>query len=360
MDAKGQVTRWNYDEYGRVTNKLDQAGAVILRYNYDAEGRLTNRWSAAKTNTFYMYDPVGNLTNINYEVSPDVSLRYDELNRLTRMVDASGTSTYTYTAGNQLRTEDGPFASDTVTNTYQNRLRVALGLQQPTGAWTNGFRYDAARRLTNVTSQAGSFGYEYLGGIGGSGFSSALVKRLVLPNLAAITNKYEGVARLLATHLRTTSGALTNKHDYVYNPAGQRTNEVRADASTVAYAYDKIGQLKIGDSSVAAEDRGYAYDTAWNLNWRTNNLGATAFTVDSRNQLVTAAGFNCTYDANGNLTLYEDGNTMTRYFYDDENRLTTITNGPWAAEPPPPPPETGPSPDGVLALTTVSVTPNTY
>ena len=60
-------------------------------------------------------------------------------------------------AGGLLYTEDGPFTSDTVTNTYINRLRTTLSLQQPTGAWTNRFGWDAAKRLTNVTSQAGSF-----------------------------------------------------------------------------------------------------------------------------------------------------------------------------------------------------------
>jgi len=33
-------------------------------------------------------------------------------------------------------------------------------------------------------------------------------------------------------------------------------------------AYDPIGQLKVADSSVDGEDRGYAYDAAWNLNSR--------------------------------------------------------------------------------------------
>jgi YD repeat-containing protein len=31
-DGKNQTTKWNYDEYGRVTNKLDQVGTEILRY----------------------------------------------------------------------------------------------------------------------------------------------------------------------------------------------------------------------------------------------------------------------------------------------------------------------------------------
>jgi len=82
-------------------------------------------------------EPVGNLTNIDYPASTDVSLAYDSLNRLTNMVDAAGTTKYTYTAGNELYTEDGPFSSDTVTNTYLNRLRTVLALQQPTGYWTS-------------------------------------------------------------------------------------------------------------------------------------------------------------------------------------------------------------------------------
>src|SRR5437016_1731318 len=101
-DGKTQTTKWNYDEYGRVTNKLDQVAVEILRYKYDPDSRLTNRWSAAKGDTKYKYEPVGNLTNIDYAASTDVKLQYDALNRLTTMVDAVGTNKYTYASGGQL------------------------------------------------------------------------------------------------------------------------------------------------------------------------------------------------------------------------------------------------------------------
>lgn len=52
----------------------------------------------------------------------------EALSRVTNMVDAVGITKYAYTAGGQLWTEDGTFASDTVTNTYQNHLRTALSL----------------------------------------------------------------------------------------------------------------------------------------------------------------------------------------------------------------------------------------
>ena len=83
-DGKSQTTRWNYDEYGRVTNKLDRAGTEVLRYKYDADSRLTNRWSIEKGNTYFAHDPVGNLTTIDYPASPDVSFSYDALNRTPR------------------------------------------------------------------------------------------------------------------------------------------------------------------------------------------------------------------------------------------------------------------------------------
>ena len=86
---------------------------------------------------------------------------------------------------------------------YWNRLRTNLSLQQPTGVWTNQLRYDAARRLTNLTSQAGSFAYTY---DVSAGAASGLIRRLVLPNAAYITNDFDASGRLLFTRLLTSAG----------------------------------------------------------------------------------------------------------------------------------------------------------
>src|ERR1043166_9678855 len=63
-DGKSQTTSWNYDEYGRVTNKVDAAANIIFKYAYDGDNRLTNRWTAAKGTTSYSYDNAGNLTSV--------------------------------------------------------------------------------------------------------------------------------------------------------------------------------------------------------------------------------------------------------------------------------------------------------
>ena len=69
-DGKNQITTWNYDEYGRTTNKLGATRTEIFRFTFDPNNRLTNRWTATKDNTVYGYDPVGKLTNVSYAVSP--------------------------------------------------------------------------------------------------------------------------------------------------------------------------------------------------------------------------------------------------------------------------------------------------
>src|SRR5437867_7974247 len=87
----------------------------------------------------------------------------------------------------------GGFASDTVTNIYSSRMRTNLVLVQPTGTWTNRFGWDTAERLTNVTSQAGSFTNLYAVG------ASFLPIKVLLPNSSYITNTYDNMARLNGT-----------------------------------------------------------------------------------------------------------------------------------------------------------------
>lgn len=290
-DGKNQPTTWGYDSYGRVTNKVDAANNLLFVYKYDPDNRLTNRWSTAKGTTTYSYDSVGNLTHVAYAVSHSISLAYDVLNRLTNMVDAVGTTAYSYDQVGQILSEDGPWANDTVSYIYQNRLRTALSVQAPNAsAWTQSYGYDSARRLTNVVSPAGTFSYV----VGGASSASPLLKKLLLPNGAFITNSYDGNARLLSTVLKNSGGTNLDSYTYIYNAGNQRTNVVRTAGDSVSYTYDNEGELKtaVGKESSGVTNRlqeqlGYAYDAAGNLNFRTNNALVQNFNVDSLNELST-------------------------------------------------------------------------
>ncbi len=289
-DGKSQTTSWHYNLFGLVTNKADAAGTEILRYSYDANNRLTNRWSAAKTNTVYSYDAVGNLTNISYPVSTNISMSYDPLNRLANMVDAAGTTVYAYTSFGALLSEDGPWANDTVSYTYDNgRRRSGLTLLAPNAsAWTQNYGYDSASRMTNITSPAGAFAYAY------DATRQLQVKKLTLPNTAYISNTFDSVARLTGTYLKNSGNTNLNSHQYSYNAGNQRTEQVFTATNYVDYTYDNIGQLKTakGEESGGVTNRlqeqlGYVYDAAGNLNWRTNNALVQAFNVNNLNELTT-------------------------------------------------------------------------
>ena len=308
-DGKNHVTTWNYDLYGRITNKVSNTGQTLFAYAYDAVGRLTNRWTPAKTNATYRYDAVGNLTNVTYAVNSALVLQYDANNQLTKMIDGLGTSQFSYTAAGQLASEDGPWVNDFVNLTYANRQRASIALQQPNAStWQQTYTYDIAMRLTGISSPDGAYAYSYSPSLPYS--VTPIPAKLTFPSLAAINYSYDDIGRLTASELQDPSGNILNHHGYSYDLSHQRTNEVRSTDSSglsgthprVDYGYDPKGQLI---SSIASDDNsygslttrphesfGYSYDAAGNLAIRTNNPGGNqllqSFSVDSLNQLTSA------------------------------------------------------------------------
>jgi RHS repeat-associated protein len=285
-DGKNQTTTWIYDMYGRAVTNQDALGTNIFIYTYDSDNRLTNRWTPAKASTVYRYDAVGNLTNIVYPVSSNIVLRYDADNRVTNMVDAVGTTIYSYDSVGELLSEGGPWTNDTVSYTYTNRLRTALSLSQPSGSWSQSYGYDSARRLTSLTSPAGTFGYTY---------DPLQLQRVVGLNLgdgANIANTYDSVARLTGTYLHGSGGALLDAESYGYNQDNQRLTETNTAGDYRNYSYDNIGELttakgfESGGASRWQEQLGYGYDAAGNLNQRTNNALVQNFTVNKLNELT--------------------------------------------------------------------------
>jgi RHS repeat-associated protein len=296
-DGKNQQTSWNYDQYGRVTNKLDATSTESFRYKYDPNDRLTNRWTREKGDTVYRYDVVGLLTNVDYPGTVmDITLTYDGLDRLTNVVDSTGTTKFKYTDAGQLLSEDGPWASDTVSYTYSARRRASLSVLQPNASpWTQTYGYDDYNRLSTVISPAGPFGYTYWSWA----TLSDRVQYLGLPGNntehTLIESEFDELARLTATTLRKDYATIRNRHSYQMNDANQRTRQTFTDGNYVDYTYDNIGQLKTakgweygGSVSRLNEQFGYQYDAAWNLQRRTNNALVQTFGVNNKNELTNA------------------------------------------------------------------------
>jgi RHS repeat-associated protein len=243
------------------------------------------------------------------------------------MSDAIGTTAFTYTPGQQLASESGPWASDTVSYTYMDRLRTVLDLQQPSAsAWVQNYGYDLAYRMTGITSPAGTFAYTYNPGTGGVSAASSLIGRLTLPNGAWITNTFDNNGRMLGTWL-TNSSSNIDSSVYTYNVGNQRTMVTRTSENTADYTYDAIGEVA---SDLASEVSGgatryneqlhYVFDPAGNLAYRTNNTLVENFSVNTVNELTantnggkltvmgttTSPASNVTVNGTNTASLYND------------------------------------------------------
>jgi RHS repeat-associated protein len=319
-DGKGQITSWNYDEFGNVTNKVDNAGNTNFIYVYDPLNRLISRWTPAKGTTAYTYDPLGNLTYVDYSsgtsYTPSIGFNYDALNRLISMSDGIGTTTFGWTDGSQLQSEVGPWASDALNYTYANRLRASMSLQQPNASpWTQNYGYDSVMRLSTIASPAGStsimspsgtFAYEY----SGAGDLVKGVQFSAFPSSGSLftTNLYDSLGRLTNTYMSSPYAAITDQHSYTYDLGSEVTQQVFTASNFINYVYDNIGQILTakgwesgGGTSRLPEQFGYGYDKAWNLAYKTNNQFATAFTVNNLNEL-SGASPSGTFTVSGSAT----------------------------------------------------------
>ncbi len=296
VDGKNQQTLWQFDGEGRMITKTNQSNVKMLTLAYDANSRLTNRWSVATGTTSYRYDGVGNLTLVDYPSgTADITNQFNALHRLTSMIDGVGTTAFTYNTAGDLTGEDGPWAGDTVTRGYHAsvpHLRASLVTQRPYASdWTQSYGYDAAKRLTSLTSGAGAFTYAYRGG------ASELIDKLTLANTSYITNTYNSVGRQLSTILKNRGHTALNSHAYLYNLAGHRTKQTLTAGNYWDYGYDAREQLTVargyesgGSTARNQEQFLYAYDAAANLTTRSNNALRLSFTLSNpRNELTSAS-----------------------------------------------------------------------
>ena len=287
-DGNGHVTQWAYDRYGRTMAKADGNGVLVATNGYDANGNLTALWTPAKGLTQYTYDYNGNPLAIAYNSGTNISASFDALDRIVTLSDPAGSSVFAYTNfgafQGALASEDGPWASDTVTHTYVGRLATGLTLAQPSGSWSQGYSYDSLLRLSGLSSPAGSFGYTYNG-------AGREVATVTLPGGNSIGQTFGDAGQLLSTILRHGS-TVVDSYSYGYDAMGNRTSAGRTDGSQVGYGYDNVGQLTgaVGTESSGLlrgnENLGYVYDPAGNLFQRTNNTLVQTFTTDGANELV--------------------------------------------------------------------------
>jgi RHS repeat-associated protein len=408
-DPLGHVTTQNYDSLGRLTQQtqpVPAAGGVspIVKFSYDGQDQLstvtdprnlatsytvdglgnqsaltspdtgtTNKtYDAAgnlktstdargKTNT-YSYDALNRLTQISYTSGVATQFEYDggtagapnAKGRLTRMIDASGQTTYAYDGFGRLLSKVqtisvAPVSTRTTSYTYGssgNTTGKLTSTTYPSGNRIN-YSYDAAGRVSsltlNPTNTTGggtntgstiplltSIGYQAFGPVNAWTWGNSS---------GTSTNTY---ARGIDLDGRVTSyplgNALSNgtSRTVSYDAASRITGSSHSGTGTgsnapanynQSYGYDNLDRLNSVTGSSSANNQSFQYDQSGNRTQAT--FGGTTYAntiVATSNRLGTTAGpapaKSNNYDTVGNLV--NDGTIS--YTYSARGRMVTATN----------------------------------
>ena len=303
-DADGNVTTWDYDLQGRLTQET-RAGASGETYTYETtSSRLKQKTDAKGNVATYAYNLDDTLQSTGYAVAggtaptPTVSLTYDPVyDRVATMTDGTGTTTYNYypiasspTLGaGRVSSVDGPLANDTVSYAYDEMGRVATrGL----AAFGSSFTYDALGRPTTQASPVGTFTSAYDG-------ASRRPLSLSYPNGQTTSYSYlpdAGDHRLQQIKHLAPGGATISQYDYTYDAVGNIatwTQQVGANPAklyTLGYdAADQITSARVtGPNPLPVPSRfAYAYDAAGNRTAEQLDDAVMGAIYNGRNQVVS-------------------------------------------------------------------------
>ncbi len=268
----------------------------------------------------YTYDQLNRLTQKTYPDTTTVNYTYDNDSRLTQVVDPTGTYSFTFDNMGRLTgttTSYSFLTSRNFTTAYSyDAASNRTGFTDPESG-SSTYAYDTLNRLQTLTPptaiSSGNFGFGY----------DALSRRtsLTRPNSVNTSYSYDNLSRLLSvTHAK--SGTTLDGASYTVDNAGNRTAKSDLYAGVTSnYTYDSIYELTQAKQGTSATES-YSFDPVGN---RLSSLGVSSYTNNSSNELTSTSNATYTYDNNGNTLTKVVGSNTTQYFWDYENRMSSVT-----------------------------------
>jgi RHS repeat-associated protein len=333
----GSQTGVVYDSSGEPAS-ITQPGGGTLQREYQESGLLVREVDVRGNEQLYTYDEFNRVSMFQDASGNQIQYEYanSELpDRVTRITDSPGnTTTFTYDShGNLLTSTDS--LQRTASYTYDNAgNRIAE--TDPAGNETQ-YVYDAHNRLIQMTNALNqTFAFEYQNGE--CDCTGSNLTRVTYPNGASVVNQYDGLGR------RTVfTDALNLSKTYEYDPEDHLIGLVNRNGDSISYTYDEAGQLVRKETS-DDERVDYQFDVNGNLVDLINAHAQITRTYNGRN-LITRTKIRYfslpesapapqllyfiqhEYDAYGNRTALIDHTGSTRFQYNAENLVTSISNG---------------------------------
>lgn len=325
-DGNGHVTRYRYDPEGNPTTVTDARGySTVSRYEH---GRLVEVMDPLGHTTRYGYDARG-----NPEWSTDASgntTRYEHDPKrpgdLIGIVDPLGRRTaFTYDTWGKVRTVTVLPAADRPSTVQY--IHDASGLLRSTvdGPAVTSVEYNRSGRPTKITDPAlhtTTIGYD------DDGNAVSTLDR----NNNLTQHAFDAAGRALRVTMAGANGGTSTGTEY--DAAGRPREQVDPAGRVTGFGYDALGRVTTMRDPLGRTTR-LGYDRAGNITAIVDPAGrTTALAYDRTDNLLSVTysdgvtrQVRFEYDAAGRRTSMRDGTGLTRYTYDDDDRLLEVIDG---------------------------------
>jgi RHS repeat-associated protein len=331
IDPRNMATNFVYGE-GRELKQTQFPDGQSRTQTFDSFNRLKTVADSRGQITTVIYDSAGRVSQLQFSGGPtqtSITYLYYPDNRLQKVTDEAGMTTYTYTPSRLIDSVTYNFtglpSAQVLKYTYNPDNTVA------SLAWSNGssvvatwsYTYDGAGRITKVSDNSGnssSYSYDREG----------KVTTQVNSNGTAVGYSYNEArgwpAQITWNRGSTVFSSYGLTYDGGSNSVGNLSNVVESNGSQTTYGYDALYRLMSETrSGTGAYSTTTGYDLANNVITRS---GVTFAAYDAANKISGLTGGAVTYDGAGNvLTISGAGVPATTLTWDTRNKLRSQTQG---------------------------------
>ncbi|MFO7783734.1 MAG: RHS repeat-associated core domain-containing protein [Desulfatiglandales bacterium] len=318
-DANGNTTRFTYDRNNRMIRETRPMGQETS-YSYDGRGDLKEKIDAKGHKAEHVYDPAGRLVNIRYFGSEDqkspvktVAFTHDEAGNLISYDDGTTSGRYVHDALNRKTQEVVDYGRFTKSFSYAHyrngQKREFTGPDSILYTYT----YDEANRLSSIEIPK-------LGPITYTDYQWTRPARITLPGGTTRTFAYDLFMRINRITSQDPGGHTIL--DYLYTHDGV-DNILTKDTEhgEYRYTYDALDRLT-GAINPTLPDEAYTYDPVGNR--LTSEDAEKRWSYNENNELLGYNGVTFRYDENASTIKKATASGVSRYFYNEDNRLSRV------------------------------------
>ena len=309
----------SYDDAGRL-RRLKQPSGVI-QFSYDRSNRSTTVIDRKQLVSRYFQNEEGVTNRIVNPLGEETAIRLDEARNVVSLSrNGNVAQSMEYGKDHRIISRHAATASGPVDTRYKYDPENGALISIDSGRGVAGaFGYDSNGNLSSATTEDGLHRYGFTPAGDLTAYSAKGVDLTFTHDpdglIAQIKDAKDNTSLGYKTggELSNVSFADGSKAKYEYQPSGLRASLVYNDGRQIKYSYDPAGNLL---STEIFDAKG-------------KHVQGQRLTLNDSYQVIKRLLFDGTeesfeYDANGNLTKHNKNGAVTKFEYDELNRLVAV------------------------------------